>query len=563
MSVSVAAFCNAILTLNGQLEQPWQIVLSYTALFVALIYGPTFVRAVQKQGFLGTLLGFFVRTAKSAPGIRNVVENELDKGIAMIVRDFRDCTAGSDAPEMRTLRLPAHGVNRARILEVLRQWADSERVRWEGGQQSGAVYCGDPKFKDFLNEANGLFSASNPLHAMVFPYTRQMEAEVVRMACNMFNGDADSCGAMSSGGTESILLACKTYRDLGRTRGIREPEMIVPITAHAAFAKACHLFGIKLVEVAVDEQTREVEPRDMERNITRNTVLVVGSAPNYPYGSMDPIPALSEIAKKHGIGFHVDCCLGGFLLPFMEKVGFDIPLFDFRLPGVSSISADTHKYGYAPKGSSVIMYRSKELRHHQYMMSVDWTGGVYATATFPGSRPGGAIASTWAAMVAMGQDGYEASTREVITTTRRIAKGIQSIPGLYVVGRPVASVVAFASSEPAMNIYAVKDELKRRSWSLNPLQKPACIHLCCTVLLNGRADDFLDDVKAACEVVREDPSLNKQGSTALYGVANLLPAGAGLVEQLATAYLDCYYDVGDAEDTGDAEDLLSSKLCWK
>lgn len=237
------------------------------------------------------------------------------------------------------------------------------------------------------------------MHPDVFPGLRQMEAEVVSMVMNLYHAPSEGGGSMTSGGSESILMSIKAHRDMARDlKGITEPELIAPVSAHAAFDKGCHYFGVKLIHVPVDDSGKVVISR-VANAINSNTIMIVGSTPSFPHGALDDIPALSELACKHKIGLHVDSCLGGFLVPFMEKAGYPLPfLTDFRLAGVTSISCDTHKYGFAPKGSSVIMYRDKKIRKYQYFVQTEWSGGVYGSPTMAGSRPGALSAGCWAAM---------------------------------------------------------------------------------------------------------------------------------------------------------------------
>ena len=320
---------------------------------------------------------------------------------------------------------------------------------------------------------------TNPLHPDAFPGLRKMEAEVVRMACSIFNGGEDSCGCVTTGGTESIILACKTYRDLARdTRDVEMGEILVPVTAHAAFDKSADILGIRIRHVPVDEVTRRVDLKAMKRMINKNTIVLVGSAPQFPHGTMDDIEGVAALGVKYNIPVHVDACLGGFLVAFMDEAGFPIKPFDFRVPGVTSISADTHKYGYAPKGSSILMYSNQEYRNYQYFCYPNWPGGIYGTPTITGSRAGGIIAACWAALKYFGRDGYVQATKEIVETTRRITEAIRHVPGLKIIGIPEVSVIAFDSD--LFNIYSLSDGLKTRGWALNALQFPACVHLCVT-----------------------------------------------------------------------------------
>lgn len=248
-----------------------------------------------------------------------------------------------------------------------------------------------------------------------------MEAEVVRMTAALFDGGKETSGTMTTGGTESILLACKTYRDYAKEeKGISRPEMIVCRTVHSAFDKAGQYLKIRVRYIQDDPVTRKMDLKAMKKAINKNTIMIVGSAPNFPYGTMDDIEAIAEIGKSYNIPVHVDACLGGFVLALAKKAGYNVPKFSFELPGVTSISVDPHKYGFAPKGSSVILYSNRVLRHYQFCVTTDWPGGVYGTPTVGGSRAGGIIAATWATMLHFGLDGYVNATREILKTSKYI-----------------------------------------------------------------------------------------------------------------------------------------------
>ncbi len=413
---------------------------------------------------------------------------------------------------------------------------------WLGGKISGAVYHGGREMSDLLADAIKMFMVANPLHPDVFPGVRKMDAEIVSMCLRMYKAPDTGAGTTTSGGTESILMACKAMRDWGRAvKGITEPEIIVGASAHAAFNKAAAYFKIKLITVPVDRISRKVNLAHVARAITRNTVMLVGSAPNFPDGTIDDIPALATLAKRHKVGCHVDCCLGSFLVPFLEKAGLPSEPFDFRVDGVTSISCDTHKYGFAPKGSSVIMYRSGELRKYQYYIQPDWSGGVYASPSIAGSRPGALIAGTWAAMMTMGEDGYTASCREIVGAARQIESAIRDeIPQLMVLGKPLVSVVAFASSG-SINIYDVGDAMSKKGWHLNALATdPPAIHIACTKLTVPVVRDFVNDLKRSVAESRSKPA--KQGSMAsLYGLGSSSAVGPALVGEVATRFIDALY----------------------
>jgi sphinganine-1-phosphate aldolase len=440
-------------------------------------------------------------------------------------------------------QIPEEGCARANILAELEQLRRKEESRWKEGFVSGAVYHGDEGHIDFLNQVYAINSQSNPLHSDVWPSTAKFEAEIVAMTASMLGAartNDDICGTVSSGGTESILLAMKTYRDRARERqAITAPEMIIPSSAHAAFDKAAEYFNIKPIHIPVGPDYR-ADVNAARQAITKNTIALVGSAPCFPHGVVDPIAELSELALGKGIGFHTDACLGGFVLPWAEKLGYPVPPFDFRLPGVTSVSADTHKYGYAPKGTSVLLYRGLELRRYQYYTATDWPGGIYFSPTFAGSRPGALSAGCWAALLSIGEQGYLQATRKILETADRIKKGIAQIPGLHILGDPLW-VIAFTSKK--LDIYKVMDQMTKRRWSLNGLHRPPALHLCVTLRHTqpGVAERFLADLGEAVEYVRANPEV-KGGMAPVYGLAATVPLH-GVVSDLLKRYIDLLYKV--------------------
>jgi sphinganine-1-phosphate aldolase len=442
-------------------------------------------------------------------------------------------------------RIPERGRSRDEVLAELETMAAEEHDRWEEGFASGAVYQGDREHIAFLNRVYALHSQSNPLHVDLWPSATKFEAEIVAMTAAMLgSGEAEEeiVGAVSSGGTESILLAIKAQRDLAAaSRGVTEPRMVLPTTAHPAFTKAAQAFKVEEVRIPVREDLR-ADVAAMEAAIEDNTVLVVGSAPSFPHGLVDPIEELAEIARGRGVGFHTDGCLGGFILPWAAKLGHDVPPFDFRLPGVTSMSADTHKFGYAAKGTSVVLYRGAELRHHQYFTATDWPGGIYASPGFAGSRPGALLATCWAAMVTIGEDGYLDATRRILTAAAEIRAGVDEIDGLRVLGDPLFDV-AFAATEEDVDIYRVMDAMTARGWSLNGLHRPPALHVCITqrTAVPGVAAKLLADLRAAVEEVRSEPA-GGGGMAPVYGMAASLPDRSVVATMLKT-YMDLWYRV--------------------
>ncbi len=479
------------------------------------------------------------RYAKRLP----IVKDRLEAEYAPIMEELRK-SAKPYADMERHAALPSVGKARADVLAELRELERRETDRWKDGYVSGAVYHGDPEHIAFLNEAYAITSQTNPLHSDLWPSIAKYEAEIVSMTANMLGApqaaDAKVCGSVSSGGTESIMLAMRSYRDWAREhKGITSPELVVPTTAHAAFDKSAQYFGIELVKIPVGPDYK-ADVAATKKAINRRTICVVGSAISFPHGVIDPIEELSELARHRGVGFHTDACLGGFILPWAQKLGYDVPAFDFRLPGVTSMSVDTHKYGYAAKGTSVVLYRNHDLRHYQYYKVGDWPGGLYFSPTFAGSRPGALSATCWAAMMSMGERGYIDATRRILETGATIRDGIHAIPELRVLGDPLW-VIAFGSDE--LDIYRVMDFMTKRNWNLNGLHKPPSVHLAVTLrhTQQGVAERFLDDLHAAVAHTKAHPD-EGGGMAPVYGMANTLPI-QGVVTDLLERYLDVLYEV--------------------
>jgi sphinganine-1-phosphate aldolase len=441
-------------------------------------------------------------------------------------------------------QLPATGRPAADVLAELRWMADVEDEKGHRGQVSGSLYHGDPEHYTFLTQAFGMFAHVNVLQRDMYPSATKFEAEIVAMTAAMLHGDLapDACGVLTGGGTESLTTQLLTYRDAARAeRGITAPQVIIPVTAHCALDKAGHYFGVQVLHAPVREDWR-VDVDWVAEHITPNTIALVGSAGNYPHGVIDPIGELGALAQRHDLGLHVDGCLGGFILPWARRLGYDVPPFDFAVPGVTSISADTHKFGYGLKGTSVLLYRSKELRRHQYFAAADWPGGMYLSPGMAGSRSGGLIASTWAAMVSLGEAGYLAAARAVLTTADRLRAGVEAVDGLRLIGHS-PFVVAFDSTEPGLDIFIVNDELIERGWRLNGLQSPDGLHFCVTRpnAAPGVADRFVADLAAAVDAARgRQPGSARSG--ALYGLSGAGPAGVAAARGLLTQALDAFHE---------------------
>jgi sphinganine-1-phosphate aldolase len=398
------------------------------------------------------------------------------------------------------------------------------------GRLWSLVYWLDQAHDDFLAAAWRPYSSANGLNPGAFKSLKRMESEIIASVATLLHGDATTCGVLTSGGTESCLLAAKTYRDLARaTRGVERARMVMPVTAHVAWFKAAEYFDIEPVLLPLDDRLRTDVSR-LESLITRDTVMIVGSAPEYPHGTVDPIAAMGEVALRRGVPLHVDACVGGMILPFMAMNGVALPPWDYRVPGVTSISADLHKYGYAAKGASTLTYRRLDLLSHQVFVKADWPGGVFASPALLGTRAGGAYAAAWATLQAMGVDGYRDLARRTYEAFTRLRDGVAAIPGLAVLGEPSGPLLAYGSRDPAVAIFAVGDRMASRGWSVNRLQHPEGLHAMVTAQHLEVVDRYLADLAASVAEVRAEPSLARQGSAATYGMVAQLPL-QGLVRQ--------------------------------
>jgi len=441
-------------------------------------------------------------------------------------------------------RLEPGGRDRQSILDELATMAHEEDRIADLGHVSGSIYHGGHDHYAFLTEAFRLFAHANVLQRDMYPSATKLEAEIVAMTASMLQGSPEVCGVVTFGGTESLINPMLVYRDRGRAeKGITDPEVIIPVTAHVALEKAGHLLGIKVLKAPLTKDW-VVDVDWVRDHVTKNTVALVGSAANYAHGLIDPIDQLSDIALKHDLGLHVDGCLGGFILPWGERLGLDIPRFDFRVPGVTSISADTHKYGYALKGTSVLLYRNSDLRRYQYFNFTDWPGGIYFSPGLSGSRSGGIVAATWAAMVSLGEHGYLEVAKGIFDTAATIRRGIDAIPELEVIGNPTF-LVAFRARD--LNIYHVNDHLIAKGWRLNALQLPAALHFCVTRpnTAPGIAEAFISDLRDAVEYAKH-PARVEPKSGALYGLGGT-PEGNEILNTLFTAALDAMYEVAPTE----------------
>ncbi len=414
------------------------------------------------------------------------------------------------------------------------------------------VYYLNEEYTQFLEKAYARYFSANGLNPTAFKSLKRLEKEVLRFTAELLHVDEEACGVMTSCGTESCMLAVKTYRDLGRSKGIKKPEMIIPETAHVAWDKGSEYFGVKIRRAPLADDFG-VDVAAVEKMINKNTVMILGSAPEYPHGIIDPIEKLGALAKKHNIPLHVDSCVGGYILPFIEKAGYEVPLWDFRVEGVTSISADIHKYGFAAKGASCILYRNVDYFKHQVFVHESWPGGLFASPAFLGTRPGGAYAAAWAAIQANGIEGYVSLAKKTVEVSERLKKGIEEIGCFKIIGNPIASLFAYKSTDPAVNAFAIGDVMEEKGWHIDRLQFPDALHAMVTAPHEKVVDQYLADLREAVETVKAHPELADKGQAATYGLVAHLPLRGMVRKQVLDIFANSYKLNAEEIDLSDSD----------
>ncbi|MEO7371722.1 MAG: aminotransferase class V-fold PLP-dependent enzyme, partial [Ilumatobacteraceae bacterium] len=396
-------------------------------------------------------------------------------------------------------------------LDVLKH----DDVRWRDGRAFTLVYYGGGDVLTVAEEAYRRYSTENALNTDAFPSLRHLQAEVVSFVGDWLQAGADGAGFMTSGGTESILMAVKAARERGRREfGITEPNVVLAASAHAAFEKGCHYFGLESRRVAVDAAWR-ADVAAMESQIDENTVLLVGSAPQYPQGVIDPITDIAALAESRNINCHVDACMGGVTLTYMARLGMPVPPWNFAVPGVTSISVDLHKYGYTAKGASVIIHRNKKLRGYQTYVTDNWLGGVYGSSGVLGTKGGGSMAAAWAVMRYLGNDGYMRVTAAARKACLQLAAEVEAIPELAIRAQPETTLLAFGATDDAqLDVFAVADGLWRRGWYVDRQGPPSSLHLTVSVVHDGRIEEFVSDLRASID---ESLQASRHGAQGTYG----------------------------------------------
>ena len=377
-------------------------------------------------------------------------------------------------------------------------------VRWEDGRTFGMVYDGGPGVKEVAERAAAMYLHENALNTMAFPSLREIQSDVVGWTADLLRGPDTTSGFLTSGGTESILCAVKAARERARAeRGVTSPNVVLASSAHAAFHKGAYLFGFETrIAPVLDDWTADVAA--MAELVDDQTALIVGSAPQYPQGVIDDIPAIAALASSIGASCHVDACMGGFFLPFAERLGRTVAPWDFSVDGVTTISADVHKLGYAPKGVSVILHRTKELRKYQTFVFDDWLGGFYASPNLQGSRSGLPMAAAWAVMQHLGVDGYVELAKSVLENADAMREAIADIDGLRVLGDGQFQLIAMAAdpqSDVEIDVFALGDALARKRWYHDRQTPPDSLHSTVSNTNAGVIEEYVADLRLAVEEV--------------------------------------------------------------
>ncbi len=426
---------------------------------------------------------------------------------------------------MSTLNFPKKSKSTKELLDFVNAHK-SKDVDWKKGRAFCLVYSPGEERTKMIKEIFDMYYSDNALNPGATPSLTKMETQVISMCADLFNGDEKVRGNITSGGTESILLAIKTARDWAKKHkpNITKPEVIIPASAHPAFIKAFQYFGITYKAIPLDNYKADVAL--IKEAITANTIMLVASAPSYPHGLMDPISKIASLAKENGILCHVDSCIGGFILPFLQKLGHQIEPFDFQVDGVTSISADLHKYGYSPKGASIVLYKNAALRKFQFSVYTKWNGGVYGSPTMGGTRPGGCIAGSWAAINGIGEEGYLEMAEKTIYTTKALIQGVKEIQELDIVGEPKMTIFSFKSN--TINVYQLADILNKKGWHFERQHLPPSLHFTVNYIHKDVVDEFLADLKASVEEVKKF-NLSKIGDKIQVGIVKglkkVLPKG--------------------------------------
>lgn len=513
---------------------PLRVAAAAVLLTLLLQHVPRLVRTLWRGGLLRRVKTILGKLYMKSPGMRKKLEEgekQVKERIQALLLKHRD-------PSTRSL--PSKGVSSQESLGRIKALNTRDQAIWGNKKVSGCVYHSNDGLTKLISEAMESFVAADPRCVELFPSVRQMEAEIVQMTAELFHADGEVKGVLTSGETESVMCVMYAYREWGRQeRHITHPEVIAPRSAHPSLAKVAHFLNIHLISVDIDPITLQANPAAMEAAITSNTIALVCSVPSFPHGVIDPVQAIAEVAIRGKVNLHVDCGLGGYLVPFMTEAGYPIPRFDFLLSGVASIACDLDKYGCAPKGVSVLLYRSAKLRSYQYCMEMEWSGGLYFTPGLSDTRNGAVSAGTWAVLTHLGRDTYIQHTRSIISAARHIRERSLELADLHILGDSLTSVIAYTST--TLNPYAVMDVMKSEfEWTLTALQNPRGFHLCVTAANADKAEEFVANLKSAISIVKGLTDQSSSDTACIYSFASTVPDKAYL-RSLGEVYLDCLF----------------------
>ena len=417
--------------------------------------------------------------------------------------------------------LPEKGIHQEDIIQILY----GRKSTTLNNKISGCLYINDKHCESLLKNVNNQYLFSNPLHPDIFPELPKMESEIIKMVGELYDLPEKGGGNLTTGGTESTILALKAYKKQKKYRNFFRPEVICTKTVHAAVNKACELLDLNIVYVKLDKNY-VMDINDLKKKISYKTCVIVASAPCFPYGLMDPIGEISIIAENFNIPLHVDACLGGFICQFNQKLKLSFT------KNIQSISIDPHKFGYSPKGSSILLWKDNMIKHNQYFIVQDWTGGIYASASLPGSRVGSQIATTWATLLYHGKESYKIYSKKIIDKTIYLKNEIKKINSFHVIGNPNINVIAFYSDKYSLG--QLSEHLKSFLWNINILQNPLCLHICITPKNIDSCDELLSSLRILlhCKVEKD-----KKDITAIYGMAAKIP-DKSIINEIVEYYLD-------------------------
>lgn len=515
---------------------------------MALIWGATILIAffilkyiyntmlfIQREGLVTPLKSYAVKKLRRLPFVKAKIEGELAKTLKELEEEV-----GKTRTD-KIFKLPAIGFPTSKIIDKIKAWEVKELELRGGKQMTGCMYArDDDEAVKVIKDYAKTYLYANPLHFEIFPSALQIEAELISMTLNLFHGpEGKGCGIVTSGGTESLLLACLAYRNLAYERGIKEPEIVMPATVHAAVNKACMYFNIRLITVPINQETGEVLVKKLKGAVSKNTCAVIVSVPNYVNGACDDVESIAAFCLKKNVPVHVDCCLGGFLVAFAERCEVKLPPFDFRVPGVTSISCDHHKYGLAPKGVSVVMFRDSKYRSHCMFAITGWSGGIYATPGISGSKGSAAAAGAWIAMVHLGNKGYKERFEVIFKGQKKLLEALKTMPEIKIVGEPKCGVIAIVASRKNFDIYTVHDLMVKKGWHINAGQKPPSIQFLLTHNNVQFIDAMIKELRECIKKVAESPGVQGDNKYAkLYASVAKLPRE--LVEEGAKLGLESF-----------------------